>query len=97
MLISFNYLLLYAVVIVPFVLISLQEEIETVEVDGQEVSCEVDPDACDEKREQNRVDFNNFVLIINAGVLVYSMICEGVIILNSLKPTNTHCNSYLLC
>ena len=42
LLISFNYLVLYAVVIVPFILISLQEEVVEVTIDGKIVTCEDD-------------------------------------------------------
>ena len=33
----------------------------------------------------------------NAGVLVYTMICECIVVCISLKPTNTKCSSYLAC
>ena len=33
----------------------------------------------------------------NAAVLVYFMVCELFVVCSSLKPTNTKCNSYLLC
>ena len=97
LLISFNYLLLYAVVIVPFVLVLTSEEVESITVDGELVFCEDDRHACDEKEEENRVNFNNFVLLVNAAVLVYSMLCELVIICTSLSPSDTRCNSYLAC
>ena len=97
LLISFNYLLLYAVVIVPFVLVLTSEEVESITVDGEVVFCEVDRHACDEKEEENRVNFNNFVLLVNAAVLVYSMLCELVIICTSLSSSDTRCNSYLAC
>lgn len=35
--------------------------------------------------------------MVNGGVLFYSMLCESLIICVSLKPTNTKCNSYLIC
>ena len=97
LLISFNYLVLYTVVIVPFILISLQEEVVEVTIDGQVVTCEDDQEACDEKIDENRVNFNNFVLMVNAGVLVYFLLCELFVVCTSLTPTNTSCNSYLLC
>ena len=97
LLISFNYLLLYAVVIVPFVLVLTSEEVESITVDGQLVFCEDDRHACDAKEEENRDNFNNFVLLVNAAVLVYSMLCELVIICTSLTPSDTRCNSYLAC
>lgn len=37
------------------------------------------------------------VLFINAGVLIYAMLCEIIIVGVSLKPSNTKCNSYLVC
>ena len=97
LLISFNYLVLYTVVIVPFILISLQEEVVEVTIDGQVVTCEDDQEACDEKIDENRVNFNNFVLMVNAGVLVYFLLCELFVVITNLTPTKTSCNSYLLC
>ena len=97
LLISINYLMLYAVVIVPFVLIMLSEDVEEISIDGVLVLCESNQEACDAKIEENRVSFNNFILMINGGVLIYSMLCESFIICMILKPTNTKCNSYLLC
>ena len=96
-LISFNYLLLYAVVIVPFVLILLHEEVEVVEVDGVLVSCEDNKEACEDKEAEFYTELNAFVLAVNAGVLVYSVICELAVVCSSIKATNTKCNSYLLC
>ena len=55
------------------------------------------PEECDKKTEEARVDFNNFVLLINAIVLFYSMMCESIIICINLKPSNASCGSYLLC
>lgn len=97
LLISFNYLILYAVVIVPFVLIAKQEDIETILVDGEEVPCQAIPLKCEDKTEQERIEFNNIVLLLNAGVLIYSMMCESIIICINLKPSNTKCGSYLVC
>ena len=97
LLISFNYLMLYSVVIIPFVLIATLEDIEEIEVDGEMIPCDDMPDACDSKAELARVDFNNLVLLINAMMLLYSVICETVIICINLKPTKTSCNSYLVC
>jgi len=97
LLISFNYLVLYAVIIVPFILISLQEEVVEVTIDGVSIACEDDQDACGEVEDENRVNFNNFVLMVNAGVLIYFMACELFVVCFNLKPTNTKCNSYLLC
>ncbi len=99
LLISFNYIALYANVILPFVLIMLKEDVESITVDGKEVSCleEANEDICSTKEEENQVAFNNMVLMINLGVLTYSLICESVIICMSLKPTNTKCNSYIIC
>lgn len=97
MLISFNYLMLYAVVIVPFVLIATQDDVDTIELNGLEYSCDDMPDECAEKAEDARVDFNNMVLLINMMVLIYSMICETVIICMNLKAANTKCGSYLVC
>jgi hypothetical protein len=99
LLISFNYISLYAIVIVPFVMIMLKDDVETITVDGVEVSCQDDENAevCTLKEEENQVAFNNFVLMINLGVLTYSLICESIIICMSLKPTNTKCNSYIIC
>ena len=97
MLISFNYLMLYAVVIVPFVLIATQEDVETIELDDIEFSCDDMPDECALMAEEARIDFNNIVLLINMMVLIYSMICETIIICMNLKAANTHCGSYLVC
>ena len=97
MLISFNYLMLYAVVIVPFVLIATQEDLETIELDDKEFSCDDKPDECALMAEEARIDFNNIVLLINMMVLIYSMICETIIICINLKAANTHCGSYLVC
>ena len=84
MLISFNYLILYAVVIVPFVLILMQDEVESIEINGVFVNCETNQDACAVKEEEKQVNFNNFILMVNAGVLFYSMLCETIIICVSL-------------
>jgi len=35
--------------------------------------------------------------MINAIVLIYSMMCETVIVCKNLKPSNTRCNTYLAC
>lgn len=80
MLISLNYLTLYAVVIVPFVLLIMHDKVEDEEVE-----------------EAWRLEFNTMVLLINAGVLLYAMLCEIIIVSISLKPSNTKCNSYLVC
>ena len=42
LLISFNYLVLYAVIIVPFILISIAEEVIEVTIEGEVIACEVD-------------------------------------------------------
>lgn len=97
LLISFNYVLLYAVIIVPFVLIATRKEVLEVTIDGEKISCEDNQEACDVEIEQGRVDFNNFVLMVNAGILVYFLLTEVLVVCSSLKPTNTHCNSYLCC
>ena len=98
MLISFNYLILYCNVIVPFVMIVMADEVTSVkDIDGNDIACEDDHAACDLVIEENRVDFNFLVLMINAGMLIYSMICELVVVCTALKPTNTSCNSYLFC
>ena len=89
LLISFNYLILYAVVIVPFVLIATKEEIQTIEVDGVEYACDDKPDDCSEAKDEAMVKFNDFVLMINAAVLFYSAICESVIICINLRASNT--------
>lgn len=62
LLISFNYLILYAVVIVPFVLIADHEDIETIVVDGEKFSCDIMPKDCEEATQIARIDFNNLVL-----------------------------------
>ena len=46
LLISFNYLVLYAVVIVPFVLIANKEDLETIVIDVEERLCLDVPEAC---------------------------------------------------
>ena len=97
LLISINYLLLYAVVFVPIGMIVTAEEVETISVDGVMVYCEDRAEACEFQIEEDRVSFNNFVLMCNAGVLVYTMICECIVVCISLKPTNTKCSSYLAC
>ena len=97
LLISFNYLILYGNVIVPFILIALADEVVEVNIEGKVIACEDNQSACDLLKEENRVDFNNFVLMVNSGMLIYSMICELIVVCTSLKPTNTSCNSYLLC
>ena len=33
----------------------------------------------------------------NAAVLIFFLLCELFVVCSSLKPTNTKCNSYLLC
>ena len=48
LLISFNYLVLYAVVIVPFVLIALADEVVEVEIEGETIACELEQASCDE-------------------------------------------------
>ena len=97
LLISFNYLVLYAVVIVPFVLIAMKEKYETVLVDGVEVPCEEAEGLCEEQEELDRVDFNNFVLLVNGAMLFYSVLCESIILCKTLKPAGAKCNSYLIC
>lgn len=96
-LISFNYLALYAVVIVPFVLISMREDITEIESEGVTYSCEDSPELCELEELEARAAFNNFVLMINGGFLIFSMLCETIIICIILKPTGTKCNSYLIC
>lgn len=90
LLISLNYLVLYAVVIVPFVLLIMHDPDAECAAEGVGADCS-------EKEEQWRIEFNTKVLLINAGVLIYAMICEIVIVLINLKPSNTKCNSYLVC
>lgn len=97
LLISFNYLMLYAVVIVPFVLIATAEEIQSITVDGVELPCEEVEDNCASAKEDARVNFNDFVLMINAAVLIYFSICETVIICVNLKASSTKCGAYLIC
>lgn len=97
LLISFNYLVLYAVIIVPFVLISLQDEVESVVLNGEKVACELNQAACDTLEDENRVSFNNSVLMVNLVVLVYFLICELLVVCCNLRPTNTKCNSFLCC
>jgi len=96
-LISLNYMIMYAVVIVPFVLLALQKKVTSIIVDGHEIFCENDKALCDEEVLKGRKDFNNFVLIVNIIVLVYTLVFEIILISISLKPSNTKCNSYLIC
>lgn len=35
--------------------------------------------------------------MVNGAVLVYSMLCELVVVCATLKATDTRCNTYLLC
>ena len=98
LLISFNYIMLYSVVIVPFVLIATQEEIQVIEdIEGNTKSCSDVPDECALAKEESLEEFNNFVLMINGGVLIYSAICETIIVCMNLKASNTKCGSYLIC
>ena len=96
-LISINYLMLYAICIVPIILTIMKEDVETIEIDGKVVDCSVDQATCDAKEEENRDSFNSFVLMVNGAVLVYSMLCELVVVCATLKATDTRCNTYLLC
>ena len=97
LLISFNYLLLYSVLIVPIVLIQLQEEVLFVMKDKQIKWCDEpeNDEICNEVIQERRLEFNNFVLLINGGVLVYCMLCEIILVASLLRPTNTSCSSYL--
>ena len=97
LLISFNYIILYSNVIVPFIMIATADEVVDVQIDGKTISCEDNQSACDEVIEENRLAFNMFVLICNSGMLIYSLVCELIIVCISLKPTHTNCNTYLLC
>ena len=89
--------MLYAVVFVPIILTIMKKEVETITINGVEVDCSENAAACDTEEEENRDAFNSFVLMVNGGVLVYSMLCELVVVCATLKPTNTKCNTYLLC
>lgn len=84
-------------VIVPFVLIMLKSDVESITIDGVEVPCEDAQEACDDKEEEDMVNFNNFVLLINGMFLIYSMLCELVILCITLKSSGSKCNSYLSC
>lgn len=97
LLISVNYIAMYANVIVPFVMIMIKDEVKSVVVEGEEIFCDEDPDVCAFEKELSQKSFNNFVLLCNMGVLAYSLICESIVICMSLKPTNTKCNSYIIC
>jgi len=59
--------------------------------------CSEHPEDCALAKVEARIEFNDFVLMINALVLIYSMVCETVIICTNLKPSNTKCGSYLIC
>jgi len=39
-LISLNYMIIYAVVIVPFVMLALQKKVTSITVNGKEINCE---------------------------------------------------------
>ena len=75
----------------------MKEKYETVLVDGVEVPCEEADGQCEEQEELDRVDFNNFVLLINGAMLFYSVLCESIILCKTLKPAGAKCNSYLIC
>ena len=83
-LLSLNYILLYAVAIAPFVLIFGGKETE--EIDGvEQSSCDPlvdgsqDPECMTVEDEFIQV-FNDIMLIANGGLLAYTLICEVLIL-----------------
>ena len=105
MLISFNYLALYVVILFPFVLIFKKrfhdatnlsdEQLECIQHDDTEGVC---ADYVSTEHESvSALQYNVTMAIVNLSVLVYSLLCEFIMIIVQKKyATISLCNSYLL-
>ena len=101
MLISFNYLTLYVVIIVPFVLVILQVQKHISEEHEYEECLEAGDEAACEPPEEHEnlsaLQYNLTMAIVNVSVLGYSLICELIMILAQMKHAKLNfCNLYLL-
>ena len=104
-LISINYIILYGVLLYPFVLIA-QEKLAGDEEDtcvygmDEAGECLTEGDTMPveaEEQEKKGLDFNEIMLIVNGGVLLYQLICELIMIAAMKgKAKLSCCNQYLL-
>ena len=84
-LISFNYLTLYFVIIIPFVLIILEVNKRLSEEERYEQCLKTDQEDCQPVQAYKKLSalqFNYEMAIINISVLVYSLLCELILILS---------------
>ena len=109
-LISVNYLILYTVLLYPFVLIAqeklfggTEDEEDTCTIgkntDGtcmQEGQTMPKPES-EDTTESGALTFNEIMLIVNGGVLLYQLICELIMIaVQKNRAKMSCCNQYLL-